>query len=453
VSNSTNPDATLADLANKLLRGELSSRELIEECLDKIQDAAGEGPRTFRTVNAESARKAADTIDQARKTGIEVPPFAGIPISIKDLFDVAGEVTLAGSTVLADRAPATDDAPVVARLRAAGFVLIGRTNMTEFAYSGLGINPHYGTPLNPYDRSTGRIPGGSSAGAAVSVADGMSAVALGTDTGGSCRIPAAMCGIVGFKPTACRVPLDGVTPLSFSLDTVGPLANSVACCATIDEIISDQGTQTNLDTLSNKTVRLAVLRNVVFEGVDDTVANEFDRRVSELSASAVSIKEITIPVLNELSSINSKGGFAAAEAYAWHAPLLKERSAEYDPRVSSRIVKGSEQSAADYIELLQHRQRIIQEVDEMTGEFDAVIYPTVPFVAPPIKSFDSDDEYARLNLLALRNPSVTNFLNRCAVSIPIHAPGDAPVGLNLMGHTLQDRRLLAIAKSIASSLI
>ena len=199
------------------------SRDLVEQCLAHIDDKAGEGGRTFLKVHREKALAAADFHDRLRAFGTAPFAFPGIPVSIKDLFDIAGEVTSAGSVALGNAPPAREDAPAVARLRAAGFIPIGRTNMTEFAFSGLGINRHYGTPLSPHDRSSARIPGGSSSGAAVSISDGMALGALGTDTGGSCRIPAAFCGIVGFKPTASRVPTQGAFPLSASLDSVGPL--------------------------------------------------------------------------------------------------------------------------------------------------------------------------------------------------------------------------------------
>src|ERR1700730_3584612 len=220
---------TVLEIAADLADGRTTSRELVEAALAQITDPGGEGARTSVKVYAERARAAADAQDQLRKAGYTASPLAGLPVSLKDLFDVAGERTLAGSKALDDTPPAQCDAAIVARLRAAGAVLIGRTNMTEFAFSGVGINPHYGTPGNPYDRRL--IPGGSSSGAAVSVSDGGAVVAIGTDTGGSVRIPAAPCGIVGFKPTQKRIPRDGVTTLSTTLDSIGPLANSVACCA------------------------------------------------------------------------------------------------------------------------------------------------------------------------------------------------------------------------------
>src|SRR5207249_366334 len=231
----------LAALADDLEAGRTTARKLVEECIARIADPSGEGQRAFIHVDKDAALEAADAMDHLRKAHAAPSSFAGIPVSIKDLFDIKGQVTRAGSRALEeDCTPADADAPVVARLRRAGFIVIGRTNMTEFAYSGIGINPHYGTPKSTWNRRVGHVPGGSSSGAAVSVADGMAHGALGTDTGGSCRIPAAFNGIVGFKPTQRRVPLDGGVPLSFSLDSFGPLARTAQCCATLDAVLADE---------------------------------------------------------------------------------------------------------------------------------------------------------------------------------------------------------------------
>src|SRR6476619_6124811 len=231
---------TLASLADDLENGRTSARKLVDACLARIADSSGEGARTFIHVDAEAAIEAAEAMDRLREVNAAPSPYAGIPVSIKDLFDIKGQVTRAGSRALEDSPPAEADAPVVARLRAAGFVVIGRTNMTEFAYSGIGINPHYGTPKSVWKRDAGHVPGCSASGAAVSIADGMAYGALGTDTGGSCRIPAAYNGIVGFKPTQRRVPLEGGVPLSFTLDSFGPLARSVGCCAVLDAVLADE---------------------------------------------------------------------------------------------------------------------------------------------------------------------------------------------------------------------
>jgi aspartyl-tRNA(Asn)/glutamyl-tRNA(Gln) amidotransferase subunit A len=258
---------TLNQIAADLEAGKTTSRALVEECLAKIKDPAGEGSRTFTKVSGENALVIADLHDQLRKRGAAVSPYAGIPLSVKDLFDVAGDVTTAGSKVFADHAPAKADAPAVARLRAAGFVPVGRTNMVEFAFSALGVNPHYGTPKNPYDRKTGRIPGGSSSGAAVSLSDGMAHAALGTDTGGSCRLPAAMCGLVGFKPTQKRVPLDGCTPLSTTLDSAGPLGRNVEDCAILDSLLAAEPVAL-LPEVPLAGLRLGVPQTMLLDGLD-----------------------------------------------------------------------------------------------------------------------------------------------------------------------------------------
>ena len=442
---------TLHELARLLNEGQTTSRALVERCLDRLGEVNGEGARIFRTVGNEAVFNDADAIDKLRRTGRAPSRFAGIPASVKDLFDVQGEVTCAGSRVLADTPAATQDASVVARLRAAGFVIIGRTNMTEFAFSGLGINPHYGTPLNPYDRVTGRIPGGSSSGAAVSVTDGMAAVGLGTDTGGSCRIPAAMCGIVGFKPTARRVALDGVTPLSFSLDSVGSLAQTVACCAVVDSVVANEP-DADLVAPPLETLRLGALQTVVLDRLEPAVARRFEHALHRLSACGVKVEDVVVDALVDLPSLNAKGGLAAAEAYAYHRNRLAKHAAEYDPRVRDRIMQGKEQSAAEYIELMERRRHLIAAVDTATDRFDGLVYPTTPIIAPSLASLAADDDYERVNLLALRNTSVTNLLDRCAVSVPIHEYGAAPVGLNVMGCAMEDRRLLAIASSIEAQL-
>src|SRR4051812_9190209 len=285
------PNKTLAILADDLANGRTSARKLVEECLAKIADPAGEGQRTFIRVDKVAALDAADAMDRLRKANAAPSGYAGIPVSIKDLFDIKGQVTRAGSRALDDSPPAEADAPVVARLRATGFVVMGRTNMTEFAYSGIGINPHYGTPKSAWQRSVGHVPGGSSSGAAVSIADGMAYGALGTDTGGSRRIPGAFKGIVGYKPTQPRVPLDGGVPLSFSLDSFGPLANSVACCAALDAVLANEPAPP-LQPRPIKGMRLAVPTTVALDDLDDAVAKTFDRALQTLSKAGALIEHI-----------------------------------------------------------------------------------------------------------------------------------------------------------------
>lgn len=435
---------TLRDIARELATGVTTSRRLVEACLERIADPNGEGARTFLKVHAETARAAADYYDRLRQNGVDLGLGAGIPISIKDLFDIVGDVTTAGSTVLRDGPAAKTDAAAVARLRAAGFIPIGRTNMTEFAYSGLGLNPHYGTPLNPYERTRGRTPGGSSSGAAISITDGMAFGALGTDTGGSCRIPAAFCGIVGFKPSAQRVPLSGAYPLSTTLDSAGPLAASVHCCALLDAALANEPVA-GLEPIELGGLRLAVPTSYVLDDLDEHVAGSFQRALSALSGAGAHVIELPLTELNELAHINRLGGFSAAEAYALHRKRLETQATQYDPRVSVRILRGREQSAADYVELCATRADFKSRVAARLASFDAVVMPTTAQSAPTLAELADDASYGRANLLALRNPSVTNFLDRCALSLPCHAPGTAPVGLMLMGPNGGDRRLLAIA--------
>jgi len=438
---------TLLALSAKLAAGTATSRGLIEECLVRAGDPQGEGARVFTAISADNARAAADGMDRLRQAGAAPSAFAGIPIGVKDLFDVAGQVTTAGSRVLTSNPPAQADARAVARLRAAGFVIVGRTNMTEFAYSGLGLNAHFGTPRNPYDRSTGRIPGGSSSGAAVGIADNMFAAGLGTDTGGSCRIPAALCGIVGFKPTAFRVPREGVVPLSSTLDSVGPLARSVDCCAIVDALLSG-GAPAAEAPFPLAGLRLGLPDCYVTDGMDDTVAAAFERAVSSVSAAGAKVIRLSLDMLKEIPGINAKGGLVGAEAYAWHREYLERSPQLYDPWVLQRFEAGRSQSAADYIGTATARQGMIGRVAKVTACVDAVMMPTVPVVAPAIAAMAETEVANRTNLFLLRNPSLANFLDRCAISLPCHRAGEPPVGLMLLGEHGADRRLLAIARSI-----
>lgn len=441
----------LAVLAQQLAGRQITARDLVEGCVARIEDAAGQGAKTFIKVAAATARAEADAVDSQRRAGVGLPLFAGIPVSIKDLFDIRGDVTTAGSKVLRNAPPAAQDAPAVARLRAAGFIVIGRTNMTEFAFSGLGLNPHYGTPLNVFDRAVGRIPGGSSSGAAIAVTDEMAAASLGTDTGGSCRIPAALNGLVGFKPTADRVPRAGAVPLSTTLDSVGPIARTVACCAVLDAILTGEEAAAP-EPFPLAGMRLLVPTSVVFDGIDKHVAACFDRALASLSRAGAAVTRLPLSELARVPELNANGGFSAPEAYAWHRQLLEQHAAEYDPRVCVRILKGREHSAEDYLRLGRERQALMKRVHAITSAYDAVVMPTVPTIAPALADLASDPEYFRMNALMLRNPALGNFLDRCAISIPMHRPGEAPAGLMLMGEYGGDRRLLAIARAAEAAL-
>jgi aspartyl-tRNA(Asn)/glutamyl-tRNA(Gln) amidotransferase subunit A len=431
----------VAALAADLAAGRTTSRELIEQALARIADPAGEGKRAFVKVYDAAARAAAEAQDRLRKAGYVASSLAGLPVSIKDLFDVAGDVTLAGSRALDDAPPAKADAAIVARLKRAGVVIIGRTNMTEFAFSGVGINPHFGTPGNPFDRNL--IPGGSSAGAPISVADGMAAVAIGTDTGGSVRIPAALCGLVGFKPTQYRVPREGATPLSTTLDSVGPIGVSVACCALTDAVMAGED-PTVPEAVPPDGLRIGIPQTVMLDDLDAPVATAFERAASALSRAGARIVELPLAMLGDSARINIKGGLPVVEAFAWHEKLLAGRGRDYDPRIRTRIERGREMTAAEYIRLIAARADFIRRFDAETEGFDALFMPTVPITAPPIAAFTLDEDYARLNQKLLRNAAIVNFLDRCALTLPIQPPGTAPVGLMVVGRHGEDRRLLAI---------
>ncbi len=442
---------TISVLSEALAAGKTTSRQLVEDCLGRIADPAGEGARAFIKVDAAGARASADAMDLLRKVGRAPGPLAGIPFCVKDLADIAGQPTPAGSKVLADAPPAKATAPVVRRAMAAGLVVMGRTNMTEFAFSGLGINPHYGTPRAPWDRATGRIPGGSSSGTGVAVADGMAYSGLGTDTGGSCRIPAAMCGIVGYKPTARRVPNTGILPLSTSLDSVGPLANSVACCAAVDAVFAGLPLP-DLQPLPLAGLRLAVPTNYMTDGLDPTVAETFDRALATLAAAGASIIHLAFPILAEIPRANAAGGLAAPEAWAWHRKLIATSADDYDPRVLTRIRGGEWMNTADYIDVINARADIITRANLATSGYDALLMPTCPLLPPSIASLDDETEYGRVNQLQLRNPAAGNFLDRCAISLPCHRLGEAPVGLMVMGETMGDAKLFAVAAAIEAAI-
>jgi aspartyl-tRNA(Asn)/glutamyl-tRNA(Gln) amidotransferase subunit A len=435
---------TLAALADDLEHGRTSARSIVEGCLARIADTSGEGARAFIHVDAEAAIEAAEAMDRLRKVKAAPSPYAGIPVSIKDLFDIRGQVTRAGSRALEDSAPAEADALVVARLRRAGFVVIGRTNMTEFAYSGIGINPHFGTPKSVWQRSVGHVPGGSSSGAAVSVADRMAHGALGTDTGGSCRIPAAYNGIVGFKPTQRRVPLDGGVPLSFTLDSFGPLARTVQCCSVLDAVLADEPI-VPLQPRPIKGMRLAVPTTIALDELDGDVARTFERALETLSRQGALIERIAVPEFLDVAPMNAKGGFAAAESYAWHRYLIVSHGDVYDPRVHQRILRGETISAADYIDLLEARRSLIARATARLAPYDALVLPTTANTPPRIADLADDKAFTKANLLSLRNCTLINSIDGCAISLPCHREGEVPVGLMLASSGGADRRIFELA--------
>jgi aspartyl-tRNA(Asn)/glutamyl-tRNA(Gln) amidotransferase subunit A len=442
---------TVAQLGAELAAGRTSSRELVEQALSRIADKDGEGARAFLRVSRESARADAEHSDRLRKAGVRRSPLDGLPVSVKDLFDVAGEVTRAGSRVL-EKSPAKEaDAPAVARLRAAGAILIGRTNMVEFAFGGVGLNAHYGTPKNPWDRKTGRVPGGSSSGAAVAQADGMCVMALGSDTRGSIRQPAALCGVAGFKPTARRVPREGAFPLSYTLDSIGPLANSIACCARYDAVLAGEA-PAPLPQMAAKGLRLLLPRSSALQELDAEVERAFQVAIGRLAKAGALVSEVAVPAFDRQAEYFKDGGLAGAEAYHIHRPWLA-RIAEYDPRVGKRVLLGRDMRAADYVAILELRAAFIREVEALAAPYDAIVMPTTPCIAPSIAQAEaSDEDYFRWNFRIMRNTGLANFLDGCAATLPCHEPGTAPVGFTVCGPAMSDRRTLAVAAAVERAL-
>ncbi|WP_050477001.1 amidase [Herbaspirillum rhizosphaerae] len=436
---------TIRALAAELQAGQTTSVKLVELALERIASYRDQGGAAYISVDADRALASARASDAARAAGNVSSLLAGLPVSIKDLFDVQGQVTAAGSKALANAPAAKADAPAVARLRQAGAILLGRTNMSEFAFSGLGLNPHYGTPRNPLDAQ--RVSGGSTSGGAVTVALDMAVAALGTDTGGSIRIPSAFCGLTGFKPTARRVSLQGAVPLSTTLDSAGPLSRSVDCCAIVDAILSGETLETDAVPLAG--LRFGVTDDFVGDGMDATVRAAFDAALSRLQSAGALIQRFSFPELKELPAINAGGGFSAAESWAWHRQLLESSAGQYDQRVAVRIRRGAQQTAADYLDLLAARRRIIAQAQRRLSVFDAWLMPTVPVVPPLVQALqDSDDTFFATNGLVLRNPSVINFLDGCALNLPCPSESGLPVGISICGQHGDDARVLAIGRAV-----
>ncbi len=442
---------TIASLHAHFNDGSDSAEALVERQLARATDPAGEGSRVFLSLDQMAVTHSAQTSPQRWKAG-RARPLEGITIAIKDLFDVKGEVTGAGSTVLRSRPAATEDCPAVARLRDAGAIIFGRNNMVEFAYSGVGINPHFGTPRNVWGRTAdggGRVPGGSSSGGGVAVADGMAVAALGSDTGGSVRLPAALNGVCGFKPTAVRVPVVGAIPLSVTLDSVGPIAQTVACCARIDAVLAGE-IYAPSPLRSLRGVRLLKPASLIWRELDPEVETAANAATEKLRAAGADIVEIPLPLLDELFD---RAGVSGAEAYDWHAANVNVNGEGYDPRVWQRILLGRDVARGAYWGLLAYRRLWIDRMNLALAGFDAVICPTVACVAPEIAPLVADDErFFKANARILRNTAWVNFLDGCALTMPCHAAGAAPVGLQLVGAHGRDQSILGLGLACEAAL-
>ncbi len=441
----------LSSTLQGLQQGRLQALDLMQQNLSLAQAPACR--HAFVRLFEAGALAAARATDLQAQAGLPRARLGGIAISIKDLFDVAGWPSTGGSRAMDDAQPARSDSAAVARLRAAGAAPIGHTNLSEFAFSGVGINPHHGTPPNPVTLALDglqRIPGGSTSGGAVSVASGAAWAALGSDTGGSIRIPAALQGLVGFKNTARLTPAEGCIPLSTSLDTVCALTRSVRDAVLMHEV------------LAQRTVRLARrplnacrfgVPNQLLEGMDATVSRAFERCLAALSRAGARVESLCLPELDDLAPLQAGGGLPAAESWAWHRERIASHGPHYDPRVALRIRRGAAISAADYLQLLSVRRAWISRMETALQGFDAMLSPTVPVVAPLLQPLlDSDETFFACNTLLLRNTSVVNLLDGCALSLPCQQADELPVGLMAWAPALHDDHLLDLSLSIEAAL-
>lgn len=423
-----------------------SARDRLEDAFARIADTSGEGARACLTVYTDKARVAADAADARARAGASLGALDGSIVSIKDLFDVAGEPTRVGSVILRDAAPAKADAVVVRRLRAAGAVLVAKTNMSEFAFTGIGSNPHYGTPGNPADRA--RVPGGSSSGGAVAVADGMCEIAIGSDTGGSTRIPAAFCGIVGYKPSRYRVPTEGAFPLSYTLDSIGPMAKTVAQCAAADAVMAGDGPWT-VDAAPLSGLRLGIVQGLPLSDLDPTVTARFAAATTALARAGTHLSDETLVLLDDMVRLNAKFTLASVEGFAIHRERLDTRGEDFDPDVRVRLEPARNVLAADYIASTRERASLVRAMAERLADLDALIMPTVPIVAPALAEVSqSRDAFAVQNRLSLRNTAIANYFDLCAISLPLPRGGGLPVGLMLVAKNGDDRKLIGMAAAV-----
>ncbi len=441
---------TLWQASQQLLAGHITPETLVSDALHAIAAESGEGKRVFTQTYLAEAQQQARQANARWQQHQPNSAIDGLPISIKDLFDVAGEVTLAGSRLLSNAAKATSNASMVERLRQAGAAIVGKTNMTEFAFTGLGINPHYGTPANPWQRTEQRIPGGSSSGAAVAVADGMCLAAVGTDTGGSVRIPAALCGLTGFKPSASRIDQTGTLPLAVSLDSIGVIAHDVRSCWLLDSVIADEPLSIDERRLSD--AHFVIPQTRVLEGLDQHVSAAWLHALGQLRAQGVTLTELPLHELAELETINSRGGITAWEAWQWHQHYVHSQPDAYDPQVLTRIKRGSLLTHEEASALYQQRADWKQRVENAIAPFDGMLMPTVPLIAPTLDELNDPARYMQVNMLMLRNTSVINMLDGCSISLPCHQPGAAPVGLMLSSTHGNDAALLSWAAAIETTL-
>ena len=444
------PPPTIRQLVNSFASNKLSCAAVVSAALAAAERAEG----VFTRINHAVLEQAVH-IDRARANGQPLPALAGVPLTLKDLFNVRGQQTLAGSKVLKDEAPVEKtDAVVVGHLRNAGALFLGRANMSEFAFSGMGLNPHYGNPKSVWDRATGRLPGGSSSGGAVSVADGLVAATIGSDTAGSCRVPAAFNGIVGVKPTYGRISLRGVYPLSPTSDAPGPLANDLDGCFILDHIMMGRLKHGEpLPTPAHRapnSLRLLVPESIVMAGLDEEVAAAFARSLRRLEGAGIAIDHGPVPALEGCVDMFRTRAVAVFESWQDHRERLQRRGDEYDPFVRQRMSKGRHVNAAAREKIYREKAALVAAFHQQFGAAGnhALLYPTVQCVPPAIAETDDPEQMPALNMRCLRNTATVNFFDGCAVTLPCHAPGKAPVGLMLAAGNGEDQSLYEIATTV-----
>ena len=444
----------LRELSAALRAGQTTSTQLVERALEKTRLSKS----VFTSINPGLVRLSY-SIDRARKKSDSLSPLAGIPIALKDLFNIRNEKTMAGSVVRKYYAePESDDAEVVAPLRAAGLLFFGRTNMSEFAFSGIGKNPHYGTPLSIWDRETGRLPGGSSSGSAVAVAEGIVAAALGSDTAGSCRIPAAFNGVVGVKPSHGRMSLKGIFPLSPTLDAPGPIAVDVDSCFILDQLMCGQlkpdEPLPRIQPVNPESLKLLIPDARVMEDLDEEVRIAFERSVEALRTAGIDIRQAPMPVLDHCDDFFIERPLVVREVWQFHRQMLEQHLDEYDPFVGLRMSAGADISDEEQQDRYRERQQIVGSFNQQFAslEVDALLYPTVACIPPAISETGDEDNARRVNLRCLRNTATVNYFDGCSISLPCHQPGEAPVGLMLSAANGDDDRLYQLAAAVETLL-
>ncbi len=438
-------------LANALSRGKMRCEQLMIECLERARASQG----VFTLID-EGVLEQARAIDRARQKET-LSPLAGIPISLKDLFNVKGQKTLAGSTVLRHSAIVEDrDCVVVDNLRQAGMLFPGRTNMSEFAFSGMGLNPHHPPLYSAWDRATKRLPGGSSSGSAVSVVLGIVPATLGSDTAGSCRIPAAFNGVVGMKPSFGRLSLQGVYPLSPTSDAPGPLALDVDSCFLIDHVMSGafNGTLPTLKPAATDSIRLLVPDSVVMQELDLEVENAFQRAVENLQAAGIDVSHQPMPVIDDCVEMFYTRPIAVYEAWLHHREMLDRWGEEYDPYVFHRISTGSKITAQEQQGRYALKAGLIKRFNQQFSEarVDAMLYPAVACIPPAVEETKDPDKIGGVNLRCLRNTATANNFDGCSISLPCHQSGEAPVGLMLSCPHGKDEKLYQLAATVEAIL-